>query len=174
MEKLIIFYDDKKKSCCDCAEWFSRHENVECRKASGYLDQRVIFATGGRVGIIFESEKGKVPRSILYVIGKLIADKTERHMILVTGGQKELRAIHTAGEIMWQRGYYPAYIYTRYLFEKNKLKKDETVAWVLNELEENRESIRIKDEYKNMSTREIRRHLRAEMKECRRYRKGMH
>ena len=43
MKKLVIFYDDKKKSCCEYAEAFAGQENAECRKASDYPDQKPIM-----------------------------------------------------------------------------------------------------------------------------------
>ena len=39
MEKLIIFYDDTRPSCCRCISRFEGKENVECRKASEYLEK---------------------------------------------------------------------------------------------------------------------------------------
>ena len=44
MEKLILFYDDTKPSCCRCISSFQKHENVECRKMSDNQDKTLIFA----------------------------------------------------------------------------------------------------------------------------------
>lgn len=96
MEKLIIFYDDTKPSCCRCISRFEGKENVECRKASQYLEKSLFFATNARIGLVFESDGGTVPYVIAHVIWRMNADKSKDHMILVTGGRRELKAIETA------------------------------------------------------------------------------
>lgn len=173
MKKLIIFYDDTKTSCCGYTERFSQYQNVECRKASDVGNQRLIFARNCRVGLVFESENGKVPYAIMHVIWRLIADKKERHLLLVSGGKRELRAIHAAAENLRQRGYHPGYIYTGYQFEKQKVKEGETVPWIMSELQEEKENVPLKDSLKNMSKRELRKQLRKEIKQYRQYKKGM-
>ena len=50
MDKFVIFYDDRKNSCINCAEKFGQYENVECRKISDYQDQSLVYATGGQSG----------------------------------------------------------------------------------------------------------------------------
>ncbi len=86
MDKFVIFYDDRKNSCINCAEKFGQYENVECRKISDYQDQSLVYATGARVGLIFESENGKLPYGVSHIIWKIVADKNRNHMILITGG----------------------------------------------------------------------------------------
>ena len=85
MEKLILFYDDTKPSCCRCISSFQKHENVECRKMSDNQDKTLIFATGAKIGLVFESENGKVPYTVSHIIWRVVADKNQDHMILVTG-----------------------------------------------------------------------------------------
>ncbi len=96
MEKLVIFYDDRKNSCINCAEKFGQYENVECRKISDYQDQSLVYATGARVGLIFESENGKLPYGVSHIIWKIVADKNRNHMLLITGGSRELKAARAA------------------------------------------------------------------------------
>ena len=81
MEKLVIFYDDRKNSCINCAEKFGQYENVECRKISDYQDQSLVYTTGARVGLIFESENGKLPYGVSHIIWKIVADKN-RNLLL--------------------------------------------------------------------------------------------
>ena len=75
MEKLIIFYDDTKKSCRDFAQGLEKYENVECRKASDYKNQTLIFSRNCRTGIVFESDNGRVPDVISHVIWRIVADR---------------------------------------------------------------------------------------------------
>ncbi len=171
MKKLVIFYDDKKKSCCEYAEAFAGQENAECRKASDYPDQKPIYAMDCKIGLIFESERGRVPYSILHVIWRLTATKTEKHMILVTGGQKEFHGIRTAMEEMRQRGYETGSVYSRYLIEKQRMGTEEAVEWMLHELSEGYENLLAKDRYEGLSGRTLRRHLREEIRHYREYKK---
>lgn len=140
MEKLIIFYDDTKPSCCRCISRFEEYENVECRKASDYLEKSLFFATNARIGLVFESDDGKVPYVISYVIWRMNADKTKDHMILVTGGRREFKAIETARNDM----------------ETDQVKSD------------------VKEKYKDMSRREVAKHLRKEFRQYRKYQKDLH
>ena len=96
MDKLVIFYDDRKNSCIKCAEKFSQYENIECRRISEYQEQSLIYATGARVGLIFESENGKLPYGVSHIIWKIVADKNRNHMLLITGGSRELKAARAA------------------------------------------------------------------------------
>lgn len=141
MTEITIFYDDTKKSCQDYAGRFAEHENVECKKASEYRDQQMIFNKGTKIGLIFESENGKVPYSILHIIWRLIADKKEKHMIFVTGGDREFRAIKAAA--------------------------DE----ILYALSDGRSNVPHREEYRNLSKRELRKQIREEIKAYRKYRK---
>lgn len=102
MEKLILFYDDTKPSCCRCISSFQKHENVECRKMSDNQDKTLIFATGAKIGLVFESENGKVPYTVSHIIWRVVADKNQEHMILVTGGKQSRlpRKIWTRGGII--------------------------------------------------------------------------
>lgn len=140
MEKLIIFYDDTKPSCCRCISRFEEYENVECRKASDYLEKSLFFATNARIGLAFESDDGKVPYVISHVIWRMNADKTKDHMILVTGGRREFKAIETARNDM----------------ETDQVKSD------------------VKEKYKDMSRREVAKHLRKEFRQYRKYQKDLH
>lgn len=147
MEKLILFYDDTKPSCCRCISSFQKHENVECRKMSDNQDKTLIFATGAKIGLVFESENGKVPYTVSHIIWRVVADKNQDHMILVTGGKRELKAIETAQKDMDKRGYHTGHIYFRYLLEKYKVKGEEATDRIL----------------KDMETNEIRDHVRKNM-----------
>ena len=140
MEKLIIFYDDTKPSCCRCISRFEEYENVECRKASDYLEKSLFFATNARIGLVFESDDGKVPYVISHVIWRMNADKTKDHMILVTGGRREFKAIEIARNDM----------------ETDQVKSD------------------VKEKYKDMSRREVTKHLRKEFRQYRKYQKDHH
>ena len=140
MEKLIIFYDDTRPSCCRCISRFEGKENVECRKASEYLEKSLFFATNARIGLVFESDDGKVPYVISHVIWRMNADKTKDHMILVTGGRREFKAIETARNDM----------------ETDQVKSD------------------VKEKYKDMSRREVTKHLRKEFRQYRKYQKDLH
>lgn len=172
MKKRIFFYDDRKKSCCEYAEAFAGMEQVECRKASDYPDQTPIYVMEGTVGLIFESERGQVPYSILHIIWRLTANKEEKHMVLVTGGQKEFHGIRAAMEDLRQRGYVTGGIFSQYLIEKQRMKPQEAVEWMLQELEEEDKTPVDAENYEPLSKREVRRHLLEELRHYREKRKS--
>lgn len=169
MEKLIIFYDDTKASCCRCISRFEQRENVECRKMSDYKDKSLIFASGARLGLVFESENGKVPFAVSHIIWRVVADKNSEHMILVTGGRREFSAVRTAREDMEKRGYHVRNIYSRYLLEKHRIKEEDAVAWIMDDMETGQVRDRIEDKDKNMSRKELRKELRGEFRAYRKY-----
>lgn len=169
MKKLVIFYDDAKQSCCDYVSEFAKHENVEVRKASEHRDKSMIFATGASIGLVFESKNGKIPYEISHVIWRLIADKKESHMILVTGGSRELKAIRSAKNEMGQRGYQVKNVYSKYTLQKRKLEGPAAVEDILEDLTEGKEHIFPKERFQHMTKKERRRHLRHELKSYRKY-----
>ena len=171
MGKIIIFYDDTKASCCRWIGRFEGHEDVECRKASDYAEKRLIFATGAKVGLIFESQNGKVPYAVSHIIWRMTADKKEKHMILVTGGRRELKAIRAAETDMEKRGYSIENIYIRYILDKYKVKEEEAVEWILDDLETGQAKDDAKKKYSNMPRRELKKVLRREFREYRKYQK---
>ena len=150
MEKLIIFYDDTKPSCCRCISRFEKYENVECRKASDYLGKSLFFATDARIGLVFESDNGKVPYAVSHIIWRMAADKNRDHMILVTGGRRELKAIETAKNDMEKRGYHVHHIYIRYMLEKYKPQEADVAAWILEDMENSQMKNEVKEQLKNM------------------------
>lgn len=169
MEKLIIFYDDTKPSCCRCISSFQEHENVECRKITENLEKTLIFATGARVGLIFESDDGKVPYAVSHIIWRIVADKNQDHMILVTGGKRELKAIESAQKDMEKRGYHVRHVYFRYLLEKYKVKGEEATDRILKDLETNELRDNVKEKYRNMTRKEMVKSLRKEFRTYRKY-----
>ncbi|HJA68123.1 MAG TPA: hypothetical protein H9955_17740 [Candidatus Mediterraneibacter cottocaccae] len=171
MEKTIIFYEDTKKSCCDGAARFAAQENVECRKISEYQDKKLIFSTGGRLGFLFESENGKVPYDVSHVIWRVVADKKGDHMIMVTGGQRELAAIRSAQDDMEKRGYHVAHIYIRYILEKYKLREENAVQWIMTDMETGQSGKDLREKYLNMPKKELRKSLHRELKAYRKYQK---
>lgn len=171
MEKLIIFYDDAKAGCCRCAEKLAQYDHVECRKASDYREKSLIFATGAKIGLLFESENGRVPYGISHIIWRMTADKKKEHMILVTGGSRELKAIRTARRDMEKRGYNVRDIYTRYMLEKNRLSEEDAIEWVINDVETGETGTQIKTRFRNLSKKELRKELRREIKAYRRFQK---
>lgn len=171
MEKLIIFYDDTKAGCCRCVSRFETYENVECRKVSDYKDKTLIFATGAKVGFVFESENGKVPYGISHIIWRMVADKKGEHIILVTGGRREFKAIRTASEDMEKRGYHVRNIYTRYILEKYKVREEEAIRWVLEDMQTGQVRNDIHEKYHALSRKEARKEFLREMKTYRKYRR---
>lgn len=169
MDKLIIFYDDTKTGCCRCVSRFETHENVECRKASDYNDKTLIFATGAKVGFVFESENGKVPYAVSHIMWRMVADKKEEHILLVTGGRREFKAIRAASTDLEKRGYHVRNIYTRYILEKYKIKEEEAIEWMLNDIQTGQVRSDIEEKYTGLTKREARKELRREMKKYRRY-----
>lgn len=169
MQELIIFYDDAKAGCTRYAEQFAKYQEVDCRKASEYQKEKLIFATGARVGFVFESENGQVPYAISHIIWRMIADKKREHMIFVTGGSREFQAIRTAREDLEQRGYRVGSIYIRYLFEKYRLKEEETAGWLLKDMETGQSRADMRKKYESMSHRELVRYMRRELKEYKKY-----
>lgn len=142
MEKLIIFYDDTKAGCCRCVSRFETYENVECRKASDYKDKTLIFATGAKVGFVFESENGKVPY-----------------------------AIRSATKDIGKRGYHVRYIYTRYMLEKYKVKEEDAIEWMLTDIQTGQIRNDIKEKYAGMTKKEARKELLRELRAYGRFRR---
>lgn len=175
MDKLIIFYDDTKASCRKYAEIFAEYEEVECRKASDYGENQLVFAPDERIGLVFESENGKVPYVMSHVIWRLVAGKSHNHLLVVTGGAREFQAIRTAAKDMEERGYKVKNIYTRYLFEKYKITPDMAVNDIMCDLAAGDENIlqreKLESMTKNMSKRELRKSFRRELKEYRKYKR---
>lgn len=169
MEKLIIFYDDTKAGCCRCVSRFETYENVECRKASDYKDKTLIFATGAKVGFVFESENGKVPYAISHIMWRMVADKKEKHMLLVTGGRREFKAIRTASADLEKRGYHVRNIYTRYILEKYKIKEDEAIEWMLSDIQTGQVRSNMEEKYTGLTRREARKELLRDLKAYRKF-----
>lgn len=158
----------------DQGSGFEEYENVECRKASDYLEKSLFFATNARIGLVFESDDGKVPYVISHVIWRMNADKTKDHMILVTGGRREFKAIETARNDMEKRGYHVRNVYIRYMLEKYKLKEEDVAKWVLHDMETDQVKSDVKEKYKDMSRREVAKHLRKVFRQYRKYQKDLH
>lgn len=169
MNKIIIFYEDTKESCRKFAQEFAAHENIQCRKASDYAKEPIIFASNARIGLIFESSSGKIPGDIAHIIQKLVADKTKDHMILVTGGGQELRTVRAAVSDMEQRGYHVANIYTKYFLQKTHLDIPDAAAQIFNDLQNRQPTPLPKEELKELSKKELRRRLRVELRQYRRF-----
>ncbi|MBB5265703.1 hypothetical protein HNP82_002854 [Catenibacillus scindens] len=169
MKDLVLFYDDTKKSCRDYAAEFAKFDHVECEKASEYVNEQLIYKTGGQIGLVFESENGKVPYSVLHIIWRLIADKRESHMIFVTGGSRELKALKSAKHDMEKRGLYVRNVYSKYILQKQKLQGDAAVRHILDELSQGHENLPQKEDIQNMNKKERRRRFRKEFKAYRKY-----
>lgn len=170
MEKLIIFYEDAKQSCRDFAKSLEAYENVECRKASEYKDQTLIFARNCRTGLVFESDNGKIPDVISHVIWRIVADKKESHLIYVTGGSRKFLALKRARDNMQARGYMARYVYTGYILEKSHFDRSNAAEYIMDSLRSDRENI--PSEGKGTYTkREIRKRIWNERKEYRTYQK---
>ncbi|MCC2256005.1 hypothetical protein LKD70_16560 [Ruminococcus sp. CLA-AA-H200] len=172
MEKIIIFYDDTKTACIRAAEKFGAHENTECRKASEYRDKTLVFAMDAKVGFIFEAENGRVPYVISHIIWRMSADKNREHMLMVTGGRRELKAIRTAEKDMEKRGYHVGSIYTRYILDKYKLTEDESVGLIIEDMITGKTRNEFREKYSGMSRRELMKHFRNELKAYRKFQKS--
>ena len=92
-------------------------------------------------------------------------------MILVTGGRRELKAIRAAETDMEKRGYSIGNIYIRYILDKYKVKEEEAVEWILDDLETGQAKDDAKKKYSNMPRRELKKVLRREFREYRKYQK---
>ncbi len=60
-------------------------------------------------------------------------------------------------------------IYSRYLLEKHRIKEEDAVAWIMDDMETGQVRDRIEDKYKNMSRKELRKELRGEFRAYRKY-----
>lgn len=171
MDKMIIFYEDTKQSCRKLVQELEQYENIECRKASDYKEQFMIFARNCRVGLVFESNEGKIPDVISHIIWRFVADKEESHMIYITGGRREFLALRRAEEDMQARGYSVKYIYTGYILEKLHLEKNKIPEYIMDSLNYDRENVPAKGK-KDYSKKEIRRKLWQERKQYKKYKKN--
>lgn len=86
-----------------------------------------------------------------HIIWRIVADKNQDHMILVTGGKRELKAIESAQKDMEKRGYHVRHVYFRYLLEKYKVKGEEATDRILKDLETNELRDNVKEKYRNMT-----------------------
>lgn len=172
MKEITIYYDDTRLSCQTFAELFSKYENVQCKKASDFVDQNMIFTNREKVGFVFESQNGKVPYAVSHIMWKLVGDKTQPYMLCVTGGSREFNAVKTAHTDLKQRGYNVQYIYTKYvLVEKYKMGAEDAVKRMMSDMESGQGNIPIKENYQDHSKKELRRHLYGELKNYRKYRR---
>ena len=140
-DTLTVYYDDSRQNCREAAERFSGYDGVICRKASDYRQQQIIFAQGERIGLVFDSQNGKLHFAISHIIWKIAASKSKTHMIFVTGGKRELRALQTAREEMEQRGYHVENVYARYFFERSRVAPDGAVEQIVREMTEKRGNV---------------------------------
>ena len=172
LKEITIYYDDTKQSCQTVAREFSKYDNVQCKKASDYEDQKIIFTNREKVGFVFESQKGNVPYGVSHVMWKMVGDKTKDHMLCVTGGSREFNAVKTACSDLKQRGYHISHIYTKYILtEKYKLSIEDSVKKILSDMMADQADGPDKEEYKAHSGKELRRFLYGELKNYRTYRK---
>ena len=174
MKKLTIYYDDTKQSCRRFADEFLKYENVECRKASEYQEQRIIFDDRVRIGLIFESQDGQIPASVLHIIRRVVADKEEKHLVLCNRrAQRGCRRCTQPGR-KCSRGLIRCRISIRNIYLRS-------TGWVQRRLwpewpkiwKTGRENVLFKEKYRGCSGREFRKHLRQEIKQYRKYKKAL-
>lgn len=177
MDQITVYYDGDKSKCREYAEFLSKIENVTCKNAADYTEEFMIQESNSVVGFIYESGKETIPYSIKHVIWRLIMNKNGKCFVIVLGGSKELLSLREAAEELETRGYTVVKGYTQYFFEKNKMKPEESAAWVLNEVENHQEGSllskgrELKEELKTSS--DLRKKLRKERKNYRMYRKNI-
>ncbi len=61
MKEITIYYDDTEAELSDVCRDISKYENVQCKKASDFVDQNMIFTNREKVGFVFESQNGRSP-----------------------------------------------------------------------------------------------------------------
>jgi hypothetical protein len=167
----VIFYDDKKSSCRQYAEELMKYEDVICKKASEYQNKTVIFELDNHVGFLFESENGKIPKAITHVICSTVMGKKETPILIVTGGGREIKAIKSAKDTLNTRGYSIKNIYTKYVFDKYDYNVIAAVRQIMSDVENQKENLLFKDKTRGLSSKQLKKHIRMEVKAYKSYRK---
>lgn len=168
--KCTIYYDDTNKSSTFFAEQLSGHPNIEMKKASDYKDENMIVVSNCMAGFIFPSENGEIPYNIKHIMWKMIMKKSNDIFLVVSDGSRELKAIKSAMDVLGARNYTISHVYSKYIFEK--LQVENPAEKVIEDLGNNESAFMSHQQAtKGFSKRELRKYIREDMKEYKKYKK---
>jgi len=169
-DKCTVYYDDTNKSSALFAEQLSRHPDIEIKKASDYKAESMIVASNRMIGFVFPSENGELPYNIKHIMWKMIMKKSNHTFLVVSDGSRELRAVKSAIDVLGARGYIISHVYSKYIFEK--LQEENPAQRVLEDLGNNESAfMEHQQAVKGFSKRELRKYIREDMKEYKKYKK---
>lgn len=169
-DKCSVYYDDTNKSSTFFAEQLGGHPNIEIKKASDYKDEVMIVASNRIIGFVFPSENGGIPYNIKHIMWKMIMKKSNNIFLVVSDGSREMRAIKSSMDILTARGYMISHAYSKYVFEK--LQVENPPKKVCEDLGNNESAFMAQQKAtKGFSKRELRKYMREDMKEYRKYKR---
>lgn len=172
MEQITVYYDDQKETCRKCAKLFEEYEEIQCKKISDYEVESIVFENNKRVGFLLESEGRKVSPAADQMIGKLVISKSGRYFVFVTGGKRELRAAMEAYNNLQTRGYKGANVYSKYYFEKYHMDEKQAVKQIVESIEDEDGIVPVlADRDPELTAKDIRKKIRRELKEYKKFRK---
>lgn len=169
-DKCTIYYDDMNHSSVYFAEQLGEHPNIECKRASDYKDEKMIIESNRIVGFVFPSDNGSLPYNIKHLIWKIIMNKENDIFLVVSDGSRELKAVKSAIDTLSDRRYKVSNVYSKYVFEKYHI--NNYVEKVLEDLNNNHSGyLKQLEESKKLSKKELRKYVRENMKDYKKYKK---
>lgn len=174
MEKCTIYYDDSLSSR-EFTDMLAKYEHITCKQADEFTDYLPVYEENKKVGFIFESNKEKLPSTIKHIIGSIVMDKAGECFLFAAGGERELMALRSASADLERRGYQVVNLYSKYLFERFHMNKEEGAERIVSDLESGEESYPgFRKRISDMPRREMRKTIYREYRNYRKYCKGKH
>lgn len=164
MGKITVYYDDRDESCGEYIRYFQKYDNVVCKKASEFREQRIIFELEGAVGFVFSGTKEYVPDPILHVMSKVVMDKKARSFVVVSGGRREYGALRMALTELERRGYRIGYCVTPYLLKYRNMDEEKAVEDIVVHINTEEKQVRL-GEVDRIYSQRFRRKKRDEIPE---------
>lgn len=171
MDKCTIYYDDTCKSSTEYAERLKELPEIECKPASAYKSNQLIYESNHTVGFLFPSDNGRLPEHMHRIMMRIIMNKKSYVLVCVTEGAREMKAIKSAVDCLNSRGYHADSIYSKYIFEKNHI-ADGTERILTDIREKNSHYTDHLLEMQSMSKKDLRKYVRDMAKDYRKYRKA--
>ena len=170
MENCTIYYDDMNRHCRQYAESLSSHPNVVCKKMSDYKETSHIYEANRAVGFIYHSGYGQISYELNHIIWRIVLPKDSYIFLLVADGGREMDAIRLVAKELEHRGHQVTNIYSEYFFDRYHVV--DRAQKILTDIEKG-ESIWQKEQerLKKMDRKELRHHLKENMKNYRSYKK---
>lgn len=170
MDKCTIYYDDTCKSSTTYAEQLGKSMEVECKRASNYKSNQLIYEPNHIVGFIFPSDNGRIPADMNRIILRIIMNKKSYVFLFVTDGAREMKAIKSAVDSLGSRGYQADCIYSKYILEKYHIADSTERIWK-DIQERNSHYTDHLLEIQSMSKKDLKKYVRENARDYRKYKK---